>query len=92
MDSIEKKDQANLPTRRKFMVGVGIVSAFAAVSSTLGLPFWNKKSAAADKAKPKTVKMLTEDGKLVEIDGALLAASSKRVTNNELKNWIKKKI
>jgi len=34
--------------------------------------------------------MLTQDGRLVEIDEALLTASRKKVTDIELQNWIKK--
>lgn len=37
-----------------------------------------------------TVKMLSQDGQLVEIDERLLAQGGKKVTNNELQNWIKK--
>lgn len=40
--------------------------------------------------KKETVKMLTEDGKLVEVDIAALPSQKKKVTNKELQNWIKK--
>jgi predicted metal-dependent phosphotriesterase family hydrolase len=47
---------------------------------------------AADKkeAKPGMVKMLTADGKLVEIDKAVLDAASKKQksTNKEIYNWM----
>jgi hypothetical protein len=48
---------------------------------------------AADKkeAKPGMVKMLTADGKLVEIDKAVLEAASKKQksTNKEIYDWMK---
>lgn len=48
---------------------------------------------AGDKkeAKPGMVKMLTADGKLVEIDKAVLDAASKkqRSTNKEIYDWMK---
>lgn len=48
---------------------------------------------AADKkeAKPGMVKMLTADGKLVEIDKAVLDAASKKQksTNKEIYDWMK---
>jgi len=48
---------------------------------------------AADKkeAKPGMVKMLTADGKLVEIDKAVLDAASKKqkATNKEIYDWMK---
>jgi hypothetical protein len=47
---------------------------------------------AADKkeAKPGMVKMLTADGKLVEIDKTVLDAASKKQksTNKEIYNWM----
>jgi hypothetical protein len=36
------------------------------------------------------VKMLTQDGSLVEIDKKLLASSGKKISNEELQQWIKK--
>jgi hypothetical protein len=48
---------------------------------------------AADKneAKPGMVKMLTADGKLVEIDKAVLDAASKKQksSNKEIYDWMK---
>lgn len=42
-----------------------------------------------DKAKKtETVKMLTQDGQLVEVDKNLLAAGGKKITNGELQQWI----
>jgi hypothetical protein len=40
----------------------------------------------------ETVKMLTQDGKLVEIDKKLLASSDKKISNEELKKWVKNKL
>jgi hypothetical protein len=42
------------------------------------------------KKKPETVKMLTRDGKLVEVDIAALPSKREKITNGELQNWIKK--
>ena len=89
MDSNEKIIPADLPTRRKFVWRIGAISAFAAITAAFGLPFSGKKTAAPD-SKKRTVKMLTQDGRLVEIDESLLIASQKKVTNKELQNWIKK--
>lgn len=89
MDSNKNTSLANSPSRRKFVWGVGIFSAFTAIAAATGLPFFTKKDLKASSPK-KTVKMLTEDGRLVEIDEALLTAGRKKVTNVQLKNWIKK--
>ena len=34
--------------------------------------------------------MLTQDGKLVEVDKQLLVNSKKKISNEELQGWIKK--
>jgi len=40
--------------------------------------------------KKKTVKFLTQDGRLVEIDEDKLPSSKKVATKEDVKNWIKK--
>jgi hypothetical protein len=90
MDSTEKTIPGNSASRRKFVWGLGILSAFAAVGAATGLPFFNKRNLLAGNQKKKTVKMLTRDGKLVEVDQSLITASKKKVTNAELQHWIKK--
>ncbi|MEO8884988.1 MAG: hypothetical protein ABI367_02925 [Mucilaginibacter sp.] len=76
----------NQPSRRKFMWGVGVLSLLVAAGSALKFPFLNKKAAV----KGKTVKMLTQDGKLVEVDAALITSARKKATNSDLQNWINK--
>lgn len=38
----------------------------------------------------KTIKMLGQDGKLVEVMQSTLPANRRKISDNELKNWIKK--
>ena len=67
-------------SRKNFVIwGVGILASF----SVLKFRFNNKK-------KKDTVKMLSQDGKLVEVDMSALKAKKVKVTNQELQNWIKK--
>ena len=73
----------NKISRRKLVGWLGVVSLFATAGAAL-IPWKNKK-------KPATVKMLTQDGKLVEVDASLLAANTKKITNKELQNWVKSK-
>ena len=82
------EQQQKTPTRKKFLLW-----SAALISSVTFLKFFtgSKKSSlknASDDAK--TVKMLTQDGRLVEIDKKLLASSGKKITDKELENWIKK--
>lgn len=86
MNSDKKITPEDSASRRKFVWGLGIFSALTAVA---GLPFFAKRSAKTE-GKKKTVKMLTEDGRLVEIDQSLVSANTKKVTNTELQHWIKK--
>jgi nicotinic acid mononucleotide adenylyltransferase len=84
--------QKESPSRRKFVLSVAVLSAFAAVLAAVRIPFPGKKNkiACAPESKKKMVKMLTQDGRLVEIDEALLNANRKKITNTELQHWIKK--
>lgn len=60
--------------------------------------FWGVASAAVTSAikflnpgqKKETVKMLTQDGKLVEVDIAAIPKKKKKITDKELQNWIRK--
>ena len=72
----ENKNQS----RRKFITW-GVASAALLTAVKFILP---------SKKKPETVKMLTQDGNLVEVAIASLPPQKKKVTNDELKNWIKK--
>jgi hypothetical protein len=78
------QEQSKKSSRKKFLLWS------AALISSVGLgkllPRQKNKQAPA---KP-TVKMLSQDGTLVEIDQELLAAATKKVTKEELQNWIKK--
>ena len=67
--------------RRRLIGWLGVLS----LATVVGGAFrnWNTK-------KPKTVKMLTQDGKLVEVDASLLASMSKKISDKELQNWVKK--
>ncbi len=93
MNSNEKITPANLPSRRKFVWRVGAFALVTAVAAAVKFPFLSLKSSRVTgkpEIKKKTIKMLTQDGQLVEVDEALLTASRKKVTDNELLNWIKK--
>ncbi|HZY38278.1 MAG TPA: hypothetical protein VFE53_16590, partial [Mucilaginibacter sp.] len=77
---------------RKFVWGLGIVSAFVALGSLTGKSIFSKRKLALSKNanKKQTVTMLTQDGRLVTVDQSFLTANSRKVTNTELQNWIKK--
>jgi hypothetical protein len=69
------------PSRKKI-----IIWGAAIFSSVTFLRFIG----GSNKKKNETVKMLTQDGRLVEIDKKLLASSGNKISNKELQQWIKK--
>lgn len=74
-------DNDNKIQSRKKFIGLGI----SAAALFTAFKFWAPKK----KKETNTVKMLTQDGKLVEIDIAALPSKKKKITNKELQNWIK---
>jgi hypothetical protein len=75
------------PPRKKFLLwGAALLSGI-----TISKYFVTaKKSAAISCGKKTTVKMLTQDGSLVEVDKQILASTGKKITNEEMQQWIKK--
>lgn len=70
-----------LQSRKKF---IGLSISAAALFATFKFLTPKKKK------EMNTVKMLTQDGKLVEVDIASIPPGKKKITNKELQNWIKK--
>ncbi len=88
-EELLKETGKNVKTRRKALTGIGILSVF----SLLKLIFFGKKNDAiscAPSVQPTTVKMLSQDGKLVEVDIAYLGKSPQKISDKELQEWIKK--
>ena len=69
------------PSRKKFLLWSAVVLSSATVLKFIS---------GTKKTTNNMVKMLTQDGKLVEIDQELLLSSKKKVSNEELQHWIKK--
>lgn len=69
-------------SRKKFLIwGASILSSVTIL----------KFISVDKKKKSETVKMLTQDGKLVEVEVSALPSKKKKITNKELQNWIEKK-
>lgn len=75
--------EENKVSRRKLLGWIGVVSLFASAGAAFR-PWANRK-------KPKTVKMLTQDGKLVEVDASALASTRTRISDHGLRSWINRK-
>ncbi len=68
--------------RRKF-IKWGVASATVFSAFRFLLPSEKKKA-----PKTETVKMLTREGNLVEVQIVALPPKKKKITNKELQNWI----
>jgi hypothetical protein len=75
------QEPGKMQSRKKFLVWTA-----ASLSSLTLLQFFK----VSKKKKAETVKMLTREGKLVEVNVEAIPAKKKKVTNRELQNWIKK--
>lgn len=77
-DMENEKDKSS---RKKFVLwGIGVLSSLTVLKF---LP-------SATKKKKDTVKMLTQDGRLVEVDRDMITKSKGKITDAELKAWVKK--
>jgi len=71
-----------MQSRKKF-IGISLSAAALLTAFRFFMP--GKKT-----KKSSTVKMLTQDGKLVEVDISALPSKKKKITNKEMQTWIKK--
>ena len=72
-------------SRKKFLSWGLVFSSILAVPSAL---FLGKKKQSADKS---TAKLLTQDGKLVEIDIKNLPSSQVKIKDGDIHHWIRNK-
>ena len=72
-------------TRKKFVSWGLMMTSLMAIPSFLFLKKKNKDP------QIHTTKMLTRDGKLVEIDISKLSAGKKQIKDEEIHTWIKNK-
>lgn len=74
------KQPYNNVNRKKFLIwGTAILSSF----SVLSFLFGNRKK------KGETVKMLTQDGTLVEIDTTHVKKKGSKISDSGIHDWIK---
>lgn len=85
-ETVSKKNNS----RRNALFGLSVLSIFGFL--TLG--FFNKKkniiSCAPSPDEAKTMKFLTQDGQLVEVDISKVIASKEKASNKEMQTWIKR--
>ena len=87
-DNSASNNESN--SRRKLIAGIGLLSLLAPLASAAKVPFIRKNIEAAAKPATNKVKMLTQDGILVEVDQNFLSAIRQKASDEEVKSWIKK--
>ncbi|HEU5054356.1 MAG TPA: hypothetical protein VFT78_14670 [Hanamia sp.] len=68
-------------SRKKFLMWSAAVFSTFTISRFVKVP---------KRKRSQTVKMLTQEGNLVEIDRKFIASPGKRITNLELQHWVNK--
>lgn len=79
------QNSQKLTSRKKFLLWT--TTALSSITALKFLPGMNKKK---DKPETNTIKMLTQDGRLVEINKDLVIHSAKKISDKELQEWVKK--
>ncbi len=76
-------------SRKKFLLwGATVFTSLTAFKIFAGS---KKPSFSPDGEKKETVKMLTQDGKLVEVDASkLYCGKRKKISDEQLKTWVNK--
>ena len=75
------QESKKIQSRKKFLLWSAV-----ALSSVSVLKFFK----APKNKNSETVKMLTQDGRLVEVNISAIPSKKKKITNKELQNWITK--
>lgn len=79
------EQKQSISSRKKFLLwGAAAFSSFAFFRF-----FPGGKAGEKETAKVETVKMLTEDGKLVEVDISKLPSAKTKISDDGVHNWIK---
>ena len=75
--------------RRKLIASIGTLGLFP----LLKLSFLTKKKEVISCApETKTMKMLTQDGRLVEVDISKIHGAKEKISNKQLQDWVKKEL
>jgi len=76
-------------SRRKLIAGLGVLSLFPIAKLATS---FKKKEVVACAPEIKTVKFLTQDGTLVEVDVSKINGGKEKISNQGLQNWVIKEL
>jgi hypothetical protein len=86
-DIDQNKQEKN--SRRKLIAGLGVLSLFPIAKLATS---FKKKEVIACAPEIKTVKFLTQDGTLVEVDVTKINGGKEKISNQALQNWVIKEL
>jgi hypothetical protein len=82
----------DIKVRRKLLAGAGV--GLLSLLSIFKFRLFPKRNPVVSCAPPpeknKTVKFLSQDGRLVEVDVSGIKQTQGKISDEELKNWIRK--
>ena len=77
-------------TRKSVLTGLGILSFFS-ILRLFPIRKAPEKIACGPSNPKETMKLLSQDGQLVEVDVTRIKSLQKKISDQELQNWITKK-
>jgi hypothetical protein len=82
----------DVKVRRKLLAGagIGLLSLFSFFKSGLFSKKTPDISCAPPPDKKETIRVLSQDGRLVEVDISKIKRLKEKISDEELKHWIKK--
>lgn len=90
MNTIDKTPEEH-NSRRKLIAGISLLGLFPILKFS---SLYKKKdviSCAPETAAP-TLRMLTQDGILVEVDASKITGTKQKISNEQLQSWVKKEL
>jgi hypothetical protein len=87
-------ESAPIPTkgkiRKNLLLGIGLLSFYPFLRSMLSSKKKPVIACAPPREKEKTIKVLSRDGQLVEVDISMVKRIKGKISDEELQKWIKK--
>ena len=85
----ENKPAEDKNSRRKLLAGIGALGLIP----LLNFGFFSKKKEVISCApETKKLRMLMQDGTLVEVDASKITGTKEKISNKQLQSWIKKEL
>ena len=77
-------------TRRNVLIGISLLSLFSFFTFGFFSKNRNIISCAPPLVEKETMKFLSQDGQLVEVDISKITALREKASNQELQDWVKR--